>query len=75
MAEVKACCKEDLSMYPPLGPRSGDVFMGIDWGTGENSYTVLCLGRYLGGRFTYFYWKRFEGYDVETEKILSTIYQ
>ncbi len=42
------------------------VYAGVDWGTGEKTYTVLTLGTYLrSGKFTIFYIHRFEG--VETE--------
>jgi hypothetical protein len=42
------------------------VYAGIDWGTGENSYTVIALGAYMGdSRFTIFYVHRFEGREAE----------
>jgi hypothetical protein len=75
-ADIRACCRTDLTMYPPLKPRdSDDVYMGIDWGTAETetSFTVVCLGKYVGGRFTYFYWKRFEGEDADQERMISII--
>ena len=44
------------------------VYAGIDWGTGENTYTVLTLGAYLGdGKFTIFYVRRFEGRESEPQ--------
>jgi hypothetical protein len=44
------------------------VFAGIDWGTGENTFTVLSLGAYMGdGRFTIFYVHRFEGRETEPQ--------
>lgn len=42
-----------------------EIFAGIDWGTGENTYTVLSLGTYIDGRFTIFYIHRFEGQEME----------
>lgn len=48
---------------------SSPVFAGIDWGSGENSYTVLSLGAYLNERFTIFYIHRFEG--AETEPLIQ----
>lgn len=74
LTEVRANCREDLTMYPPLAPRSGDVYMGIDWGSGEQAYTVVTLGRYMGNRFTIFYWKRYEGSDADVERMLADIY-
>lgn len=50
------------------------VFAGIDWGTGEGSYTVMTLGAYLRpGRFTIFYAHRFEGQETEPQVQLDMI--
>ncbi len=49
------------------------VFAGIDWGTGEGSYTVLSLGAYLNGKFTIFYIHRFEGQETEPQVQLELI--
>jgi intein/homing endonuclease len=52
------------------------VFMGIDWGSGEGSYTVVTLGGYLPfapERFTYFYFHRFEGVESEPKVQLDVI--
>jgi len=43
------------------------IFMGVDWGTGENTYTVVSLGAYIEGRFTIFYIHRFEGKEAEPD--------
>lgn len=51
------------------------VFAGVDWGTGENTYTVLSLGAYFQGRFTIFFIKRFEGRESEPDEMLDQIYQ
>jgi hypothetical protein len=54
-----------------VGERYGGgnpIFMGLDWGTGENTYTVMSLAGYLPifqDRFTFFYFKRFEGSESE----------
>jgi len=42
-----------------------DIFAGIDWGTGENTYTIMSLGTYIDGKFTIFYIHRFEGQEME----------
>jgi hypothetical protein len=56
--------------------QSTPVFCGIDWGTGEGSYTVLTLGAYLyPGLFTIFYIHRFEGQDTEPTVQLDKIEQ
>lgn len=41
------------------------VYAGIDWGTGEGSYTVMCLGAYWHDFFQIFYIHRFEGQEIE----------
>lgn len=42
-----------------------EVFAGIDWGTGENTFSVISLGTYVDGKFTIFYIHRFEGQEME----------
>jgi hypothetical protein len=52
------------------------IIMGIDWGTGEGTYTVMTLGGYLPfapNHYTLFYMRRFEGIESEPEKQLEVI--
>lgn len=50
------------------------VYAGVDWGTGENTYTVLALGAYMGdSRFTIFYVHRFEGQESEPQVQIEAI--
>jgi hypothetical protein len=52
------------------------MFMGIDWGSGEQSYSVVSLGAYLPiapDRFTIFYSHRFEGQESEPRVQLEAI--
>lgn len=74
MGALQACSNEDISMYPPkeFFDKSG-IFMGIDWGTAENSYTVLCLGKYIGDVFQIFYFKQFRGDEAEPTRQLEII--
>jgi hypothetical protein len=54
------------------------IFMGIDWGTGEGTYTVMTLGGYLPFApdwFTFFYMYRFEGMESEPKVQLDIIKQ
>jgi hypothetical protein len=51
------------------------VYAGIDWGTGENSFTFLTLGTYMNGRMRAFYWHRFSGREVEPDVQMELIYQ
>lgn len=43
--------------------------------TGENTYTVMCLGAYLNEKFTIFYIHRFEGPESEPEVQIDLIEQ
>jgi hypothetical protein len=50
------------------------VYGGIDWGTGENTYTLLSLGAYLNdGMFNIFYMHRFEGREAEPKVQIEEI--
>lgn len=76
-AEVMANCKEGILMSQAekylTASSEREIFAGIDWGTGENSYTVLTLGCYVGNKFRIFYWHRFVGEDTEPERMLDKI--
>lgn len=67
MAHYKEIIKYSMQ-YP--------IFMGIDWGTGEGTYTVVTLGGYMPFApeyFTYFYMHRFEGIESEPKAQLEII--
>ena len=67
------------------------LYMGIDWGGTTNagggeegsvrksapasSYTVVSIGGYLGGKFQYIYFKRFEGEEAVMDNMLPVIIQ
>lgn len=77
MAQVKACCLEKVQMadahkYQRLSA-GNDIFAGIDWGTGEHSYTVLTLAIYINNKFRVFYVHRFTGEDTEPDRQLEKI--
>jgi hypothetical protein len=77
IAQVRACCNEDVFMadldkYVNIG-YGQDVFAGIDWGTAENSFTVLSLGTYISNKFRIFYVKRYTGAEAEPEPMLEDI--
>lgn len=76
-AQIRANCNENVYMvdshkYQRLA-FGQDVFAGLDWGTGEHSYTVLSLGTYIGTKFRIFYVHRFTGEDTEPERQLEKI--
>jgi len=71
-AQLKACCNPELRLgdfehfHSML--RDKDIFAGIDWGTSENSYTVIALGAYMGtGKFTIFWIHRFVGASADPD--------
>lgn len=83
MGQVKDACNPSITMHPKVLEDlrktllSREVFAGIDWGTGENSYTVMTLGYYHEEKFRIFWIHRFTGEDVDPQvqgqKIVSII--
>lgn len=78
--DVQRNCWDELSMkfYKEVAQygASYPIFMGVDWGTGEGTYTVVTLGGYLPfapDRYTVFYWHRFEGVESEPQRQLEII--
>lgn len=77
--QVREACNPDISMHPAaLEPYCAHgagqpIFAGIDWGTGENTYTVLSLGTYVNQKFRIFYVHRFTGEDVNPEPQFAKI--
>lgn len=65
-AQVRACSNPIISMHPVVLRRlkkllrDTPIFAGLDHGTGEHSYTVVCLGAYIKNIFTIFYVHRCE---------------
>jgi hypothetical protein len=62
------------ALHKKLG-QGTPIFCGIDWGTGEGSYTLLTLAAYIEGKFTVFYAHRFEGQETEPPVQLEIIEQ
>ena len=50
-------------------------YMGIDWGTGEQTYTLVIVCSYTSGRFQIVYCRRFEGAESEPLVQLEKIYE
>lgn len=83
MQNLRDCCSEKVSMHPrhlevyQQKSVAEEVFAGIDWGTGENTYTLLSLGMYIEGKFRIFYLHRFVGEDldpdIQIEKIVEIL--
>lgn len=55
--------------------QSSQNFMGIDWGTGEQTYTLVVICSYTSGRFQIVYCRRFEGAESEPLIQLEKIYE
>lgn len=54
------------------------MYMGIDWEGGgtdaaTKAYTVVSIGGYLGGRFTYVYFERFFGERARIDKLIPEL--
>lgn len=77
MSEIRACCdpKISLAMKDAFLPEKWHepIFMGVDWGSGTLSYTVMTLGTYVGGIFTVFYMQRFTGLLLDTVEQINHI--
>jgi hypothetical protein len=79
-AQLEGCCKShiqlgDIESFKKLA-QGRPVYAGIDWGSGENTYTVICFGGYFGSsNFSIFYIHRFTGPDVEPDRQLDIISQ
>lgn len=71
--QVKDCCNDDVRMSPEELQRyhnlsfAQPVFAGLDWGTGEHTYTLLTLGTYVTNKFRIFYAHRFAGEETDPE--------
>jgi len=66
------CCGT-RSMFDKPGPNRS-TFMGVDWGTAENSsFTLVTIGCYIKSKFTILFAKRFEGIEAEPERVLKEI--
>jgi hypothetical protein len=78
-AQVRECCNPAVTMRTAELEKYKNrahgtpVFAGLDWGTGENSYTVLSLGTYVQSKFRIFYIHRFTGEEVDPEVQLARI--
>jgi hypothetical protein len=78
--DVMDNCREGQFMNPDILKKirhmlggASPVYAGIDWGTGEGSYTVLSLGAYIQDYFTIFYIHRFEGQETDPQEQLQLI--
>jgi hypothetical protein len=77
--QVKQNCNPDIHMVDYTNYRnrslSQPIFAGIDWGTGEHTYTVLILATYVDMKFRVFYAHRFVGDEVDPPVQLAKLYE
>jgi len=77
LQQVKDCCNPDIYLIDYEAYRSlsfsQPIYAGIDWGTGEHSYTVLTLATYINMKFRIFYIHRFTGQEVDPPVQLEMI--
>ena len=69
---VSTCTNRSMADAHRFADRA-DVYMGVDWGTGENSYTVMTIGCYIKDRFHILKCKRFEGEESNPETTVRII--
>lgn len=79
--QVRVCCKEDIHIsdyekYRNMSYKQ-PFYMGLDFGSGENSYTVVSIATYIEMRFRVIYMHRFIGEDttptVQMEKVRELV--
>ena len=70
-AEVQKCCVSDSWVIPTevtVELKKEKTWAGVDWGTGDGSYTILSIWKYdSGGRFSLVFAKRYEGRESDPE--------
>lgn len=81
MGQIQECCNPLVTMHPDVLEKTrkkllgSQVFAGVDWGTGENSYTVVTLGAYYGKKFRIFWIHRFMGEDTDPQRQIKKLVQ
>ncbi|RPH40308.1 MAG: hypothetical protein EHM87_22450 [Burkholderiales bacterium] len=79
LSQVREHCSPDISMCPEDVAKyegrsfAAPVFMGVDYGTGEHSYTAITLGTYVNMKFVIFYMHRCTGKETEPPVQLEMI--
>lgn len=79
LAQVRSACNPKVSMsdkhldkWCGLG-YSQPIFMGIDYGTGEHSYTVITIGTYVDMKMQVFYVERCVGELLDVDRQIDHI--
>ncbi|MEC8306239.1 MAG: phage terminase large subunit family protein [Chlamydiota bacterium] len=79
--DIQSNCTDDITLNRSelnnmiLKTRGKVVYLGVDWGTGEQTYTVVVVCSYYNNKFTVMYAQRFEGQLAEPSAQLERIDQ
>ena len=69
--ELVSCCQDYKIVENPSSKISDRMTVaGIDWGTGEDSYTVLIIIDTVGTKYRVLYAKRYEGREAIQDEML-----
>ena len=74
LQEVRDCCVSDYELIqsPSRGMQQSFSWAGIDWGTGDSSYSVLSIWNYDSrGRFRIIFAKRYEGRETDPDYVVE----
>jgi len=74
LQEVRDCCVQDYEMIdsPAKGMKQSFSWAGIDWGTGDQSYSVISIWNYDSrGRFRCIFAKRYEGRETDPDYVVE----
>lgn len=79
--DIQSNCVDDITLnHSSLAKmidksRGKAVYLGVDWGTGEQTYTVVVVCTYYNNKFTIMFAQRFEGQLAEPSAQLERIDQ
>jgi len=75
--ELVAVCENRpmLQSYDPAMFRGEPLYMGIDYatGTGENAFTVVVIGGFIGEYFKVVYAKRYKGIEADLSYVVEDL--
>ncbi len=74
LQEVRDCCINDYEIItdPSRGLRNTKTWAGIDWGTGDVSYSILSIWTYdTNGRFRLLFVKKYEGRETDPDYVVE----
>jgi len=78
-SQIRECCvtpdKYSMAKFEEYRPRSlaQPFFAGVDWGTGDNAYTILTIATYIDTKFRVLFMHRFQGEEADPEVQIARI--